>query len=399
MEIANRYTNGEEENFRRSSIGRASDAPQSGNARKKKKRKGEPAGKAEVAAVPGQGQGKYKKKKDWAGQKKAESKSTLLDQPCPINSRKDEEGETILSKHTTRDCHLPQKEMDRETSEDKQDEDDPAGTSGYPSIEATIMIFADVERKRRLKVIHREVNMAASAVTKYLDWAKTRVTFDQSDHPASIATPGRHALVVDPAVNGFRLRKVLMDGGSGLNIIYVDTLKAMDTPLSRLSKSNMQFHGVIPRKKAESLGEISLSVVFDNVKIFRKERLTFEVVDFRSSYHTILGRPAYTCFMAHPCYVYLKLKMPGPKGVITLTGDRKVIEECLQQGSKISNEPVLAAELDGYKKAVDIANLLNSKRPATESAFQSAGEMKQVQIHPTDSSASKTNISTSLGDK
>ncbi|KAI5016209.1 hypothetical protein ZWY2020_006060 [Hordeum vulgare] len=289
--------------------------------------------------------------------------------------------------------------MGREASGDIEDEDNPADTSGYPNIQVTLMIFADVESKSRLKVINREVNMAAPAVTKYHDSAKMPVTFDQSEHTANIATPGRHALVVDPGVNGVQLQKVLMDGGSNLNIIYVDTLKAMDIPLSWLSKSNMQFHGVIPGKKAESLGQITLSVVFGNENFFRKERLTFEVVDFRSAYDAILGRPVYACFVAHPCYVYLKLKIPGPMGMIMVTGDCKVAEECLQQGSKIANEHVLAAKLDGYKKVVDAADLLKSKRPATQSAFQSARERKQVQIHPTDPSASATNISTSLDDK
>ena len=51
-----------------------------------------------------------------------------------------------------------------------------------------------------------------------------------------------------------------------------------------------------------------------------------------NTYHAILGRPAYVSFMARPCYVYLKLKMPGPKGVITITGNRQRAEECLALG-------------------------------------------------------------------
>ena len=85
------------------------------------------------------------------------------------------------------------------------------------------MIFVDVESKSRLKVINREVNMVAPATkTTYLKWSQTAITFDQSDHPARIATPGRQALVVDPVVEGTRLTKVLMDGGSGLNILYAE---------------------------------------------------------------------------------------------------------------------------------------------------------------------------------
>ena len=89
-----------------------------------------------------------------------------------------------------------------------------------------------------------------------------------------------------------------MDGGSGLNIMYAETLQGMGIPMSKLSESNMSFHGVIPGKKAESLGQIALDVVFGDSKNYRKEKLTFEVVDFQSVYHAILGRPAYARFMA-----------------------------------------------------------------------------------------------------
>jgi hypothetical protein len=37
-----------------------------------------------------------------------------------------------------------------------------------------------------------------------------------------------------------------------------------------------------------------------------------EVVDFETSYHTILGRSALAKFMAIPHYPYLLLKMPEP---------------------------------------------------------------------------------------
>jgi len=42
------------------------------------------------------------------------------------------------------------------------------------------------------------------------------------------------------------------------------------------------------------------------------------LVGFHGTYHTILGRPCYINFMVVPNYTYLKLKMPGPCGVITV---------------------------------------------------------------------------------
>ena len=129
--------------------------------------------------------------------------------------------------------------------------------------------------------------------------------------------------MVDPVVGGTRLTKVLLDGGSGLNILYAETLKGMGIPMSKLSESNMSFHGIIPGQKVESLGQITLDVVFGDLKNYCKEKLTFKVVDFHSAYHAILGLIAYACFMARPCYVYLKLNMPGPRGVIIVTGNQQ----------------------------------------------------------------------------
>ena len=48
------------------------------------------------------------------------------------------------------------------------------------------------------------------------------------------------------------------------------------------------------------------------------EYIKFEVADFESPYHTILGRPALAMFMAVPYYVYQLLKMPGNTGVLSL---------------------------------------------------------------------------------
>ena len=140
-------------------------------------------------------------------------------------------------------------------------------------------------------------------------------------------------------------------------------------------------------------------MVFGDSENYRKEKLTFEVVDSHSAYHAILGQPAYARFMARPCYVYLKLKMPGPKGVITITGDRKKAEECFQKGSKIADSQVTTVELEGYQKNVDPSDLLRAKKPATESAFQSSGERKPIHIHPTDPNAASTHISSTHNSK
>ena len=74
----------------------------------------------------------------------------------------------------------------------------------------------------------------------------------------------------------------------------------------------------MPRKQAVPLGQINLPITFGDPTNYRTETLTFEVVGFYGTYHAILGHPRYMKFMAIPNYTYLKLKMSGPCGVITI---------------------------------------------------------------------------------
>jgi hypothetical protein len=43
----------------------------------------------------------------------------------------------------------------------------------------------------------------------------------------------------------------------------------------------------------------------------------------------VLGRPCYAKFMVVPNYTYLKLKMPGPNGVITVGPTYRHVYECV----------------------------------------------------------------------
>jgi hypothetical protein len=111
-----------------------------------------------------------------------------------------------------------------------------------------------------------------------------------------------------------------MDEGNGLNILYTSTLDKMCILRSSLSPSKAPFYRIVLGKEAVPLGRIRLSITFGQTDNFCKEPLTFEVVDFPDVYHALLGQPCFTKFMDVPNYTYLKLKMPSPKGVITIEG-------------------------------------------------------------------------------
>ena len=87
---------------------------------------------------------------------------------------------------------------------------------------------------------------------------------------------------------------------------------------SRIKPTKTTFKGVIPGVEASCTGSVTLEVVFGSLDNFRREELIFDIVPFRSGYHAVLGQTAFAKFNAVPHYAYLKPKMPGPRGVITV---------------------------------------------------------------------------------
>ena len=90
--------------------------------------------------------------------------------------------------------------------------------------------------------------------------------------------------------------------------------------------------------------------MFGSRSNFHSEVLAFEVVDFPGSYHAILGRPCYAKFMAVPNYTYLKLKMPGAGGVITIESTYEHAYdcdvECIEYAEALAEAETLIAHLD-----------------------------------------------------
>ncbi|XP_066391736.1 uncharacterized protein [Miscanthus floridulus] len=158
--------------------------------------------------------------------------------------------------------------------------------------------------------------------------------------------------MVDPIVSMKWLTKVLMDRGSGLNIMYVETLDAMGIDRSCIWPTKVPFHGIMLGKQAIPIGQIDLPVTFGNPSNYRTETLTFEVVGFPLVYHAILGRPCYTKFMAIPNYTYLKLKMSGLRRVIIVGTSFQRAHECEVEIYELASVTLTSKELTTIRKDI-----------------------------------------------
>jgi hypothetical protein len=210
--------------------------------------------------------------------------------------------------------------------------------------------------------------------------------------------------VLDPVVAEVKLTRVLIDGGSGLNLIFASTLKKMGLDLTnKLTPSKAPFYGIVPGNAAHPLGTVVLPVTFGTRENYRTEFIKFEVANFESSYHAILGRPVIAKFMAVPHYVYLLLKMPGRSGVLTLQGDLKKSYDCNQEAIQYaltSRVPDASEEVLAAAQQLSQAELEIPTKKASQSGVKSTCDvaLKSIQLQEGDSSKTAI-IGTGLGDK
>jgi hypothetical protein len=197
----------------------------------------------------------------------------MLKEPCPYH-----QGPV---KHTLEECVMlrryfhkagPPVEDGKGQGNSKKEGDK---EEEFPEIHNCFMFYGGQvgnASARHRKQERREVCSVKVVAPVYLDWSDT--------YPDFVPSLGRYPLVVDPIIGNVRLSKVLMDGGSSLNIIYAETLELLGVDRSEVRAGAAPFHGIAPGKRILPLGRIDLPVCFGTPSNFRKETLTFEVVGF-----------------------------------------------------------------------------------------------------------------------
>jgi hypothetical protein len=154
----------------------------------------------------------------------------------------------------------------------------------------------------------------------------------------------------------------------------------MHISLEFLKPIDCSFHGIVPGSANYPLGRIAFDVCFGNRQNYRREKLDFKVMDSPSQYHAILGRPMFSRFMAIPHYTYLVLKMPGPRGIITVKGNFELSDLC---------------DKEFYKMAQNFGMIANYGQPKDKITSATIGTMKQLEGHPAEPEAKKLRVQSS----
>jgi hypothetical protein len=274
------------------------------------------------------------------------------------------------------------------------------GNNNFQEPDKTVSVLFDgLPIRRSQKATRREVLSIEPAVPTSLRWSEVPITFSRVDQWTSLSEPGRFPLILKSVVAGSRLNKVLINGGSGLHILFTKTLKKMKLDITNmLTKNASPLYGIVPGNAAIPLGLVVLPVTFGETREnYRTEYIKFEVTDFETSYHAILGRPAIAKFMAVPHYTYLVLKMSSPAGVLSLQGDLKISFDCDTEAVELAatnQVPNTMMEIFAAPKKLAPTELKIPEKTDTTNKPQPSEE---VQVRAIDLGTGDSNKSTMIG--
>ena len=182
-----------------------------------------------------------------------------LDAPCKFHSG------AKLSNHTTRKCHW----LTRISKGEGLAPPPPVGLpppvppapaarpaigavhDEFPDEQATYIIFtSQLEDRRGKRREHQEVSVVAANPAGNMHWSEKPISWSRADHPEVMPSPGSYVLVLDATLatdrRAARFSRVLIDGGSSINILYRDTLEKLNVKTKQLMPTRTVFHGIVP---------------------------------------------------------------------------------------------------------------------------------------------------------
>ncbi|XP_019172919.1 PREDICTED: uncharacterized protein LOC109168362 [Ipomoea nil] len=158
------------------------------------------------------------------------------------------------------------------------------------------------------------------------------IVFTDKDLPAG-ETPHRDTLVIAMDINGVVVRRILVDTGSSVNVLYLETFTKMGLTREQLRPVNTPLAG-FTGDSVEAEGSITLPVEIGSYPNAQQLSMKFIVVDLACSHNDILGRPGLEDLGALISIEHLCLKFRTPNGIGTVRCDRKVARDCYLQACR-----------------------------------------------------------------
>ncbi|KAL0308760.1 UNVERIFIED_CONTAM: hypothetical protein Sradi_5818300 [Sesamum radiatum] len=220
-----------------------------------------------------------------------------------------------------------------------------AGPAGGDSINA---------RKALVRATRGNHWQASIQVSNINSEKQEEISFNSQDMDP-MRNQNNDALVISITLANFLLKKVLVDTGSSVDIIFYDAYVQLGIDNAQLRKVNTSLIG-FSGEIIEPLGKVMLPLSLGSLPKRATKMIKFLVVKAPSAYNIILGRSSLSLFRAIASTFHMKLKFPTSIGVGETVGDELMMRVCYintlkRSGKKLDGK---APNAKGKRVMIDI---------------------------------------------
>ncbi|XP_023921526.1 uncharacterized protein LOC112032989 [Quercus suber] len=168
-----------------------------------------------------------------------------------------------------------------------------------------------------------EGSTGAPPLAKKIRPTRESIAFDNNDLELTIQLHD-DALIVTARISGFVVKRIMIDQGSGAEVMYPDLFKGLGLKNEDLSKYNTPLIG-FDEKVVVPEGQISLPVNMGGKEVM----VTFIIVASFSPYTAILGRPWIHKIGTVPSTLHMKVKFHTEYSIVVIQGSQQAARQCL----------------------------------------------------------------------
>ncbi|XP_073121284.1 uncharacterized protein [Henckelia pumila] len=208
--------------------------------------------------------------------------------------------------------------------------------------------------------------------------SKPIITFGSQDLEG-VNLPHNDALLIQARIVNYDVRRVFVDSGSSVNVLFQEAFEHMDLHGYELSPVKTALYGFAGHT-IQPQGEMLLPITLGSGDEKRTVMTRFTLVGAPSSYNVILGRPAMNSFKAVASAYHQKIKFPVGDKVGEVRGDQPSSRKCYAETVKVDYKRARQSGKEGAQGGREVCSVEESKGEYEEVELELGQTGKSVKI-------------------